>query len=157
MTEHTASIRWQLGEGDFGKGHYSRAHTWTFDGGLVVPASPSPAVVRPPYSDPAGIDPEEAFVASISSCHMLTFLYLAHRAGLSVERYEDDATGSMAKNERGVPWVDRVVLRPRVDFADPPSPGQVAALHHAAHLECFISCSVKSEITIEPQATVPQG
>src|SRR5438552_8439411 len=93
MSEHKAIIRWKSTSGEFLKGKYSREHTWTFDGGLTVPASSSPAVVPLPYSNPANVDPEEAFVASISSCHMLTFLYLASRAGSEVESYEDEAVG----------------------------------------------------------------
>ncbi len=118
MTVHEATVRWRF-DGEpraFRQGQYSRAHTWTFDGGLCLPASPSPAVVKPPHSDPSAVDPEEAFVASVSSCHMLTFLYLAHRRGFEVRGYEDRALGTMTKNERGVPWVSRVVLRPHVTY-----------------------------------------
>jgi organic hydroperoxide reductase OsmC/OhrA len=149
MSEHKARIVWKLGQGEFANGRYSREHTWTFDGGLTVPASPSPSVVRPPYSNPANVDPEEAFVASISSCHMLTFLYLASRAGLVVESYEDDAVGTMTKNERGVPWVSSVILRPIIVYENgAPPTDQERELHHRAHLECFIANSVKTEIEV---------
>src|SRR5712691_7188478 len=114
MSEHKAAVRWKL-EGDgFLKGRYSREHTWTFDGGLTVPASPSPGVVPVPWSNPANVDPEEAYVAAISSCHMLTFLYVAYRAGFEVESYEDEAVGVMTKNDKGVPWISAVTLKPRI-------------------------------------------
>lgn len=148
MSEHRARVRWQLSSGDFRAGHYSRAHAWSFDGGLTVPASPSPAVVRAPWSDPAAVDPEEAFVASIASCHMLTFLYLASRAGLEVTSYEDEAVGTMTKNERRVPWVSRVVLSPKIAWREEPSAETIARLHHEAHEQCFISQSVKTEILV---------
>lgn len=150
MSEHRASIRWRYQGDDFARGRYSRAHTWAFDGGATIDASPSPAVVRPPYSNPAAVDPEEAFVASIASCHMLTFLYLASRKGFEIEAYEDDAIGTMTKNERGVPWVSRVVLSPRIVYggARRPSPEEERELHTAAHDDCFISASVKTEIVV---------
>src|ERR1700742_3182728 len=110
MSEHKATVSWKFAQGDFRKGKYSREHTWTFDGGLTVPASPSPSVVPTPWSNPANVDPEEAFVASISSCHMLTFLYLAGKAGFQVDSYEDESVGTMTRNEHGVPWVSSVTL-----------------------------------------------
>ena len=150
MSKHGARIAWQVGTGDFVAGAYSREHTWAFDGGVTVPASPSPQVVRPPWSNPACVDPEEAFVAAISSCHMLTFLYLAHRAGFEVTSYEDDAVGTMTKNEQRVPWVSSVVLTPRVVYGTRrPTEAEEEALHHQAHAECFISSSVKTEITVQ--------
>jgi organic hydroperoxide reductase OsmC/OhrA len=117
---------------------------------MTVQASPSPSVVPHPYSNPAHVDPEEAFVASISSCHMLTYLHVASRAGFEVASYEDEAVGTMTKNERGVPWVSTVVLRPRITYAGEkrPSPEDVQRLHHAAHDGCFIANSVKTEITV---------
>src|SRR5450432_2055091 len=105
MSNHTAVISWRRTSPDFLTGKYSREHVWTFDGGLTVPASPSPSNVPVPYSNPACVDPEEAFVASISSCHMLTFLYVAYKQGFQVDSYHDEATCVMAKNEKGVPWV----------------------------------------------------
>src|SRR6266850_7939676 len=104
MSKHVAIISWKRTSPDFLKGKYSREHTWTFDGGLTVPASASPSVVPLPFSNPANVDPEEAFVASISSCHMLTYLYLAGRQGFQVDSYRDEAIGMMQKNEAGVPW-----------------------------------------------------
>lgn len=148
MSQHTAIIRWTHDGGEFLEGRYSRAHTWAFDGGITVPASPSPAVVRAPYSDATAVDPEEAFVASIASCHMLTFLYLASRAGIEVLSYEDEAVGTMTKNERRVPWVSEVVLSPRIVYREPPTNERESELHHEAHEQCFISNSVKTNIVV---------
>jgi organic hydroperoxide reductase OsmC/OhrA len=149
---HTALIRWQLGDADFLGKRYSRAHTWTFDGGVVVPASSSPHVVPVPMSDAGAVDPEEAFVAALSSCHMLWFLDIASRAGWAVESYEDAADGRMARNAAGKLVVDVVTLRPRVRFAGGRLPGAeaLAALHHKAHEECFLANSVRCEIRCEP-------
>src|SRR5262249_26008500 len=115
-----------------------------------VPASPSPAAVRPPFSNPANVDPEEAFVASLSSCHMLTFLYIASRKGFDIASYEDEAIGTMTKNERGVPWVSIVIRRPRITYKGPKSPSheEESQMHHDAHEQCFIANSVKTEIQI---------
>ncbi len=144
-------IAWRLSGADFLKGKYSREHTWSFDGGVSVPASPSPAVVPVPYSNPANVDPEEAFVAAIASCHMLTFLYLASRDGIEIARYEDEAVGTMTKNEKGVPWVSSVVLHPIIEYRRDamPTVEQEEHLHHRAHLECFISNSVKTDIVVK--------
>src|SRR5215831_4590888 len=122
MSEHKATIRWMQSQGDFLKGTYSREHTWAFDGGMTVQASSSPAAVRVPFSNPANVDPEEAFVASLSSCHMLTYLYVASRKGFEVSSYEDEAVGVMTKNERGVLWVSSVVLHPRIVYSGGKSP-----------------------------------
>ncbi len=151
MPEHRATIEWSNPGPDFLKGKYSREHTWTFDGGVTVAASPSPAVVPAPWSNPAHVDPEEAFVASISSCHMLTFLWLASKSGFECEHYRDDAVGKMTKNERGVWWVSHVTLKPQIRWggARIPSPAELADLHHRAHEECFIANSVKTQITVE--------
>jgi organic hydroperoxide reductase OsmC/OhrA len=150
MAEHKAIIRWKHSNGDFLKGRYSREHTWTFDGGMTVQASPSPSVVPLPYCNPAHVDPEEAYVASIASCHMLTYLHVASRAGFEVTSYEDEAVGVMTKNERGVPWVSSVKLQPRIIYAGEkrPTPEDEQRLHHAAHDGCFIANSVKTEITV---------
>jgi organic hydroperoxide reductase OsmC/OhrA len=153
MSEHTVRVSWTHSRGDFLKGKYSREHTWTFDGGVVVPASPSPSAVPVPWSNPAHVDPEEAFVASIASCHMLTFLYVAFKSGVEVTSYEDSAVGRMTRGENGVPWVSSVRLQPRITYAGPaPSPEELQRLHHEAHEQCFISNSVKTEITVEPSA-----
>jgi organic hydroperoxide reductase OsmC/OhrA len=132
------------------KGRYSREHTWSFDGGATIQASPSPSVVRPPYSNPALVDPEEAFVAAIASCHMLTFLHLASRRGYEVVSYEDDAVGEMTKNEHGVSWVSSVLLSPRIAYRGDrvPPPHEEAQLHEEAHRECFIANSVKTKIEV---------
>jgi organic hydroperoxide reductase OsmC/OhrA len=149
---HAALIRWHVGTDDFLGKRYSRAHTWTFDGGTVVPASSSPQVVALPMSDVAAVDPEEAFVASLSSCHMLWFLDIASRAGYAVQSYEDAASGHMGRNAAGKPVVDVVTLRPRTRFAGPrgPDAAALAALHHEAHEECFLANSVHCEIRCEP-------
>jgi organic hydroperoxide reductase OsmC/OhrA len=151
MSEHRATIKWTHSQGEFLKGSYSREHTWSFDGGVTVPASPAPTSVKPPYSNPANVDPEEAYVAAISSCHMLTFLWVAAQQGLEVTSYEDEAIGVMTKNERGIPWVSSVALRPRVMFNGPrPSPEVEAELHHKAHEGCYIANSVKTDIKVTP-------
>ncbi len=152
MSSYTATIRWTRDPStDFAKGQYSRAHSWEFDGGAVVPASPSPHVVPAPWSDQAGVDPEEAFVASLSSCHMLFFVDLARRAGLVVDSYVDEAEGVLEKRADGKMWMSRVTLHPRVEFSSEkrPSDAVVADLHHRAHEACFIANSVTTEVTIE--------
>jgi organic hydroperoxide reductase OsmC/OhrA len=151
MSEHKATIRWTQSGGDFAKGRYSREHTWSFDGGLTVPASSSPAAVPVPLSNPAHIDPEEAYVASLSSCHMLTYLYLAYREGFSIASYEDDAVGVLTKNAQGIPWVSTVYLNPRVVYAGEKAPSRddEERLHHAAHEQCFISQSVKTDVQVK--------
>ena len=152
MSQHTATIKWKAGEGDFARGRYSREHTWTCDGGMTIQASSSPAVVPVPMSNPAYIDPEEAFVASLSSCHMLTFLYAANRKGFVVSSYDDEAVGTMTKNAEGVPWISKVTLRPKVVYAGDarPTPEEEHELHDKAHHGCFIAQSVKTEIAVEP-------
>jgi organic hydroperoxide reductase OsmC/OhrA len=149
VAEHEATIEWE-GHGDFRANRYSRAHNWRFDGGAVVTASSSPHVVPVPMSDPAGVDPEEALVASASSCHMLWFLHLARDAGLEVTRYRDAATGTMARDERGRMAMTRIVLRPEIDFAAAgPDDATLARLHHEAHEKCFIANSLRTEIVVE--------
>lgn len=149
MAEHEATIEWE-GQGDFRANRYSRAHIWRFDGGAVVPASSSPHVVPVPMSDPAGVDPEEALIASVSSCHMLWFLHLARDAGLEVTRYRDAAVGTMAKDERGRMAMTRIVLRPEIGFAGAaPDAETIARLHHGAHEKCFIANSLRTQIVVE--------
>jgi organic hydroperoxide reductase OsmC/OhrA len=152
MSQHLATIHWRRGHAAFVDNHYSRAHVWRFDGGAEVLASSSPLVVPPPLSNPAAVDPEEAFVASLSSCHMLWFLSLAAERGLCVERYDDDAVGVMAKNADGRMAMTRVTLRPRVAFAAGVQPTRdvQAELHVLAHEACFIAASVLAEVRCEP-------
>lgn len=152
MSTYSATILWQRNGAAFTDQRYSRAHQWHFDGGAVVPGSSSPHNVPLPYSDAAAVDPEEAFVASLSSCHMLWFLHLAAKAGFVVERYEDRADGVMAKNAEGKLAMTLLTLRPRVDFAGEKRPerADIEALHHKAHEECFIANSVKSEVRCVP-------
>jgi organic hydroperoxide reductase OsmC/OhrA len=152
MAEHKATIKWDRSSPEFLKGKYSREHAWKFDGGVTVPASPAPSVVPPPWSNPANVDPEEAFVASLASCHMLTFLYVASRQGFHVESYEDEAVGTVTKNEKGVPWVSAVILRPRVRYAGEkrPSAEETERLHKLSHEQCYIANSIKSQVQVEP-------
>ena len=151
MSEHKATIRWANDGGEFLKGRYSRGHTWSFDGGVTVPASSSPLVVPKPWSVAEAVDPEEALVASISSCHMLTYVWLAYREGIEVESYEDEAVGHMTKNADGVPWMSEVTLHPKVRYrgAKLPSRDDEHRLHEGAHHDCFISQSVKTEIRVQ--------
>ena len=153
MPRHIATIRWSNDSAeDFAKGRYVRAHEWAFDGGQVVRASSSPAVVRPPLSDPFGVDPEEALVAAVSSCHMLWFLDLARRAGFAVASYEDEAEGALEKCADGKVRITRVTLRPRIAFAgDEPDPAALDGLHHQAHEACFIANSITADVVVEPR------
>jgi organic hydroperoxide reductase OsmC/OhrA len=152
MSTYTATIRWRRkSDGDFSKGQYSRAHEWDFDGGVTVPASPSPHVVPAPWSDASGVDPEEAFVASLSSCHMLFFVDFARRAGFIVDDYVDNAEGVLEKRADGKQAMTRVTLRPRVTWGGEkrPSKAEIADIHHRAHDACFIANSVTTQVTIE--------
>jgi organic hydroperoxide reductase OsmC/OhrA len=151
MSNYTATIRWTRDPGtDFAKGQYSRAHEWAFDGGAVVAASPSPHIVPTPWSDPAGVDPEEAFVASLSSCHMLVFLDLARREGWVVDGYVDKAQGVLEKRGDGKMAMTRVTLRPKIAWEGTwPSKAAIADLHHRAHEACFIANSVTTEVVVE--------
>ncbi len=151
--DYRATIVWRFEGEDFSKGRYSRAHEWHFDGGTVVPASPSPGIVPPPYIREDAVDPEEAFVAAISSCHMLTFLDLARRAGALIESYEDEAVGIMEEVAPGRRAVTKVTLRPKIIYGgEPPDQAKLDELHHQAHELCFIANSVTSEIVIEAAA-----
>lgn len=153
MAQHSSTILWQRADNtSFTDHRYSRGHSWHFDGGAVVPASSSPHVVPLPYSDASGVDPEEAFVASLSSCHMLWFLDFAARAGWVVDSYRDEATGTLARNDHGLQAMTRVLLRPAVQFAfgKAPTAEELLALHHRAHASCFIANSVKTEVVCEP-------
>jgi organic hydroperoxide reductase OsmC/OhrA len=149
--QYRATVKWKRDGSAFTDQRYSRGHSWSFDGGITVPASSSPLSVRLPYSVAEAVDPEEAFVAALSSCHMLTFLYVAAKQGFVVDEYADDAVGEMSKNERGKMWVSKVILAPEITFTGEkrPSPEQLDELHHLAHDECYIANSVKSEVVVQ--------
>jgi organic hydroperoxide reductase OsmC/OhrA len=153
MGRHKVNVTWSRGDAAFVDNRYSRAHRWRFDGGAEVAASSSPHVVPVPMSDASAVDPEEAFVASIASCHMLWFLSLAAEGGWRVDRYEDDAEGVMARNAEGRVAITRVTLRPAVAFGGERVPDRAAIerLHHAAHERCFIAASVRTAIACEPR------
>ena len=150
---HTATVLWERGDEAFLDNRYSRRHLIRFDGGAQLPGSSSPHVMKPPLSDPSAVDPEEMFVASLSSCHMLWFLSLAAKKRLRVDRYEDEAQGVMEKDARGKVAITRVTLRPAVRFSGEkiPSRAEIDQLHHEAHEECFIASSVKTEVRCEPR------
>lgn len=151
MSHHSAEIAWERGGSTFTDNQYSRVHRWRFDGGAVVVASSSPDVVRVPFSDPTGVDPEEAFVAALSSCHMLWFLGLAAHAGYVVDAYVDAAQGVLEKCADAKQRITRVTLRPAVVFsgAKRPDAAHVQQLHHDAHEQCFIANSVTTQIEVQ--------
>jgi len=151
--QHAATVVWRRGEQAFTDRKYSRAHEWQLDG-ITVPASSSPAVVRLPLSRADAIDPEEALVASLSSCHMLFFLDFAARAGFRIDEYRDAVSATMSKNEAGKVWISRIVLHPEITFSGDkrPTATDIADLHHKSHAECFIANTVRSEVVID---TVP--
>ena len=152
MTKHVATVEWtSTDRAAFADRSYSRAHDWTFDGGTRVPGSPAPTVVRPPMSDPAGVDPEEALVAALASCHMLFFLDFASRDGVIVDAYRDTAVAELGMRDDGRFAIRHAVLRPQVTLADPADAPKLADLHHRAHEACFISNSVNFPIDIEAQ------
>ncbi|MDH4392812.1 MAG: OsmC family protein [Aquabacterium sp.] len=153
MSTHTATIAWQRDGQPFTDRRYRRHHQWRFDGGAVVAGSSSPQVVPLPMSDAAAVDPEEAFVASLSSCHLLWFLDIACRAGWVVDSYQDDATGLLAPDANGQLAMTVVTLRPQVGFAGAyqPDAAEIARLHHAAHAACFIANSVRTDVRCEPR------
>ena len=153
MAHYTATVHWERGDQRFVDNRYSRGHVWRFDGGVEVPASSSPGVIPLPLSRADAVDPEEAFVASLSSCHMLWFLSLAAKAGFTVDSYEDQAEGIMAKNGKGKLAMTRVTLRPLAVFSGVVVPDRVRieALHQQAHEECFIASSVLTEVGCEPR------
>jgi len=153
MGEYRATIAWRRDGATFADKRYSRGHRWSFDGGITLPASSSPQVVPGPMSVEAAVDPEEAFVASLSSCHMLSFLWVAAQRGLVVDAYDDDAVGTLGRNAAGRIVVTVVTLRPRVTFAPGTSvtAADHAAMHHQAHDECFIAGSVLTDVRCEPE------
>ncbi|NLS05268.1 OsmC family peroxiredoxin [Rhizobium sp. P32RR-XVIII] len=148
MTLFSAEVSWQRGEGSFTDGKYSRGHTWNFDGGLSVPASASPHNVPLPYSVAENVDPEEAYVAALSSCHMLFYLWLASKKGIVIDSYVDNATGIMEKVD-GKMLVSHVELKPSVVYSgEAPSRETEEKLHHEAHELCFLANSVKTKIDV---------
>ncbi|MFA0002627.1 peroxiredoxin [Vibrio splendidus] len=152
MSEYGAVIRWQKAQDEaFSDNQYSRGHTWEFDGGITVPASSSPHVVPLPFSVEANVDPEEAFIAALSSCHMLTFLGIAAKQKYVIDSYVDDAVGVLEEDESGRSSVTKVTLRPDIVFSGIkiPTAKQLEKLHHLAHKNCFIANSVKTEIVVE--------
>ncbi len=150
MALHVCTIEWQRGAQAFTDQQYSRVHQWRFDGGAVVAASSSPHSVRPPFSDPAAVDPEEALLAAVSSCHMLWFLSLAAQARWVVDGYQDGARAELGDIGGGRRAITLVTLRPRVTFSGARLPGdaEVEALHHAAHARCDIAHSLRAEVRV---------
>lgn len=151
MASYRATADWRLQDGeDFANGRYSRGHAVVFEGGHEVPGTASPHVVGNRWSVPDAVDPEQMLVASINTCHLLSYLHAARLAGFTVTRYRDEAQGVMATREDGQMWVSKVTLRPQISF-DGPQPGaeEREALHHQAHHTCFIANSVKTEIVVE--------
>jgi organic hydroperoxide reductase OsmC/OhrA len=152
LSHYSATVSWDRGDAPFVDKRYSRAHLWQFDGGVVVRASSSPHSVPVPYSDPAALDPEEAFVAALSSCHMLWFLSIAAKHGFCVQAYRDDAVGALEKNSAGKLCMTTVTLRPHAIFtaAKVPSAAGVHEMHEEAHRECYLANSVTTLVTAEP-------
>jgi organic hydroperoxide reductase OsmC/OhrA len=155
MSLHGCTVEWERGTQPFGDKQYSRAHRWSFDGGASVAGSSSPHSVRVPFSDPSAVDPEEAFVAAVSSCHMLWFLSLAAQDGFVVDRYRDAAQGRLANFDDGRRGITEVVLRPEIAFSGArlPDVAQVDALHHAAHARCDIANSIRGTVRVEGRFT----
>jgi len=151
LSTYRATVDWRL-EGDFASRRYSRVHTLSFDAGLTVPATAGPANVNPRYGRADALDPEQAFVASLSSCHMLWFLDVAAQAGFLVAAYRDEAEGVLEAGPDGKVMMTRVTLRPKAEFTGErrPTPAELANLHHRAHEACFIASSVKSQVLIKP-------
>ncbi len=152
MAQYSAEISWNRNGQDFLSNRYSRRHLLRFDGGAEVAGSSSPHVVPLPYSDASAIDPEEAFVASLASCHMLWFLSIAARRKFCIDAYTDNADGVMEKNAQGKLAMTVVTLRPSITFSGDklPTKAQIEELHHQAHEECFIANSVRTEVRCEP-------
>jgi len=154
MQRFLATVQWQRGAHEpFADNKYSRAHEWAFDGGLRVPASSSPLSVPLPMSVAANVDPEEALVAAASSCHMLFFLSIAAQRGYVVDSYRDDAHGILERNAEGKMAMTKIALRPAIAFSGAaPDAGQLDAIHHSAHAQCYIANSIKADIVIEGAA-----
>lgn len=159
MSQYTATISWSREGQKFTDNRYKRAHTWHFDGGETIRASSSPQVVPTPLSDSSAVDPEEAFVAALSSCHMLWFLSIAAKGGFIVEKYKDKATGKMEKNNNGKLAITEVTLYPHVTYHPDSAPTEKEAddMHHQAHKKCFIANSVKTEVKVKSKMEVKTG
>lgn len=152
MTTYTATVGWSGDDPEaYAKGRYHRGHEWAFDGGTVVPASAAPENVPHGTANAAGVDPEEALIAAISSCHMLFFLDYARRAGFVISSYVDEAQGVLEKRADGKIAVTKVTLHPRIEWAGDkhPTAEGIAQLHHRSHEDCFIANSVNCEVTVE--------
>ena len=151
MSVYTAKISWKSDAPDtFTKNRYTRGHTWSFDGGVEVPASSSPHAVRTPFSIEEAVDPEEALVAAAASCHMLTFLWVAATKGFVIDSYEDNAVGEMTDGD-GKPWVSKITLDPKIEWSGEklPTADEISEMHHDAHEGCYIANSIKSEVVVK--------
>ncbi|HYC68478.1 OsmC family protein [Brevundimonas sp.] len=153
MSEHLAVIEWSREGQAFSDNQYARAHDWRFDGGAVVRGSSAPSSVPAPMSDPAAVDPEEALVAAVSSCHMLFFLAFARKDGFVVDHYRDQASGELGRDDRGRVSITAVTLRPAAAFSgeNRPDPAALGDLHHRAHEACYIANSIRAAVTVEPR------
>ena len=156
MSTYTVTITWRSDSPDtFTRNQYTRGHSWEFDGGVTVPASSSPHSVRVPFSVEAAVDPEEALVASASSCHMLSFLWVVSKNGFIIDSYEDNAVGEMTTGEDGKQWISKITLDPHIVWSGHkvPTADELAHMHHEAHEVCYIANSIKSEIVVlsEPE------
>lgn len=157
VADYTAEIYWERGDQNFVDKRYSRKHTWRFDGGLELTGSSAPSSVPVPLSDPAALDPEEAFVASLSSCHLLWFLAIAAQRKFCVDQYRDTPIGTLAQNKHGKVAISVVILRPYVTFSGPtrPTRDEIGAMHATAHEECYIANSVTTEVLCKPAFEPP--
>lgn len=152
MSTYTAKITWKSNSPEsFAKNQYTRGHEWEFDGGVTVPASSSPHAVRVPFSVEAAVDPEEALVASASSCHMLSFLWVVSKNGFVCDAYEDNAVGEMTTTAEGKQWISKITLDPQITWSGDkvPTAEELAHMHHEAHEVCYIANSIKSEVVIK--------
>ena len=147
MSEHKANVQWARGKNEFNHESYNRDHVVTFEGGIEIKASAAPGF----QGNPDYVDPEEALVGALSSCHMLTFLAIAAKKRLTVDSYEDDAVGFLEKNGDGRMAVTRATLRPKVVWGGDKTPTseEIERIHEKAHQACFIANSVLTEVTIE--------
>ncbi len=151
MSIYTATISWKNDSPEsFVKNQYSRAHTWSFDGGVTVPASSSPHAVRLPFSVENAVDPEEALVASSASCHMLTFLWVPSKKGFLIDSYSDDAVGEMTTDKSGKQWISKIALDPKIEWSGEklPTADDLAEMHHSAHENCYIANSIRAAIVV---------